>query len=101
MGNQQNSQINGSQNLQIVKEKLGQELQKPLSTDDKKQTLTTVQHLVELYQTAECECRAPNFVFWLSENKRNKCVKAKTEFAVALVECGLNTIEDAQKQTLQ
>jgi len=74
------------------------ELEKPLTSNEKQQTLHEISHLAELYYTAECECKAPNFVFWLSESKRNKCIEAKTNFANALVSSGLDCVEELQKQ---
>jgi len=53
--------------------------------------------LVSNYFTAECECNAPKFAFWVSSEKRRKCQEAKMNTFISFTEV-LTTVVEVNQQ---
>ena len=55
--------------------------------------------LVSNYYTAECECNAPKFAFWVSSEKRRKCQEAKMNTFISFTEVLATVIEVNQQKS--
>ena len=88
MGNNQSVDLKAFDNKQDIKnfiskveqdnEKLETQLKDLNKKLEEKTPRIELNRFVEAYSEAECECNAPQFVFWLSKSKRESCKNAKT-----------------------